>query len=253
MEKSINTYEPTENMEVGTGLRPTSIRIDDKARKILSELTEKMGAKNQNEVMHALISTWEMNNAKYIVPQKEADIEAFHECTQRLLQIFLANLEDTKDIRNIVRSEYEDSIRSKDALIRDLQRQLEDTRAKFTDAMEISAKKDKEKTEAENQYRNTETELRRVKAEYEQLKSENEDLKRTLTLSDKAVKEHDKLLSERDVLLQEKKTTDFVHKQEIAELELKYKQKLMEEKEKYNAQYLDLLNRVIPQNASQAT
>ncbi len=226
-------------------LRPTSFRIDEKARLMFSELSQKIGAKNQNETLHALINTWEMNQAKRILPQKESEIETFHECAQRMLQLFLANLEDSNNMRDLVRSEYESDIRSKDALIRELQKQVEDLKEKFSDAMELSTRKDKEKTEAENALRSSEAEVRRLNNELMQLQSENDDMKRTISLSEKALKEHEKLVSERDVLIQEKITTDFRHKQEIAELELKYRGELLDEKDKYQKEYLELVNKVV--------
>lgn len=241
------TETTTKEIAQNPTLRPTSFRIDEKARLMFSELSQKIGAKNQNETLHALINTWEMNQAKHVLPQKESEIETFHECSQRMLQLFLANLEDSKNVRDIVRSEFEHDIRSKDALIRELQKQVEDLKEKFSDAMELSTRKDKEKVEAENHLRSVEAELRRVNSELSQLKSENENMQNTIQLSEKAAKEYEKIVSERDVLLQQKITSDFVHKQDISELELKYKKELLEEKEKYQEKYLELVNKVVGQ------
>ena len=116
---SATSAETGGNSAKNAGLRPSSIRMDDSARDWLAKITKEIGAKNQNETLHELQNVWEENKARLMMPQKEAEIQIFSQCMQRIHQIYLGNLDDTMHMRDLVRTEYEDSLRSKDEQIRD--------------------------------------------------------------------------------------------------------------------------------------
>ena len=114
-------------MADGKELKPKSFRIDDETAEKFKEIAGKIGG-SQQETLAKLIETFEFQSGKAVLSEKKADIEQFEKYVTAITRMFMGSLEDNQNLTEIVRTEFDALLKSKDATIQDLQEKL--TKAK---------------------------------------------------------------------------------------------------------------------------
>lgn len=104
-------------------LKPKSFRIDDTTADKFKEIATQIGG-NQQETLAKLIEAYEFQGGKAVLTEKKADIEQFERYVNALTRMFMGSLEDNQNITATVRTEFEAQLKSKDAVIQDLQEKL---------------------------------------------------------------------------------------------------------------------------------
>lgn len=108
-------------------LKPKSFRIDEETAAKFKEISESIGG-NQQEALAKLIETYEFQSGKAVLTEKKADIEQFEKYANILIRMFMASLEDNQNLSQTIRTEYDALLKSKDTIIQELQKQLENAR-----------------------------------------------------------------------------------------------------------------------------
>lgn len=110
-------------MADGKELRPKSFRIDDETAEKFKEISGKIGG-SQQETLAKLIEAFEFQSGKAVLTEKKADIEKFEKYVTAITRMFMGSLEDNQNLTEIVRTEFDALLKSKDATIQDLQEKL---------------------------------------------------------------------------------------------------------------------------------
>ena len=110
-------------MADGKELKPKSFRIDDETAEKFKEISTKIGS-SQQETLAKLIETFEFQAGKAVLTEKKADIEQFEKYVTAITRMFMGSLEDNQNLTEIVRMEFDALLKSKDAIIQDLQEKL---------------------------------------------------------------------------------------------------------------------------------
>lgn len=105
-------------------LKPKSFRIDDTTADKFKEIATQIGG-NQQETLAKLIEAYEFQGGKAVLIEKKADIEQFEKYVNVLTRMFMGSLEDNQNITATVRTEFEAQLKSKDAIIQDLQEKFQ--------------------------------------------------------------------------------------------------------------------------------
>ena len=114
-------------MADGKELKPKSFRIDDETAEKFKEIAGKIGG-SQQETLAKLIEAFEFQSGKAVLSEKKADIEQFEKYVTAITRMFMGSLEDTQNLTEIVRTEFDARLKSKEATRQDLQEKL--TKAK---------------------------------------------------------------------------------------------------------------------------
>ena len=114
-------------MADGKELKPKSFRIDDETAEKFKEISGRIGG-SQQETLAKLIEAFEFQSGKALLTEKKADIEQFEKYVTAITRMFMGSLEENQNLTEIVRTEFDALLKSKDATIQDLQEKL--TKAK---------------------------------------------------------------------------------------------------------------------------
>lgn len=170
-------------------LKPKSFRIDDVTADKFKEISAQIGG-NQQETLAKLIEAYEFQGGKAILTDKKADIEQFERYTAALIRMYMGSLEDNQDLAATIRTEFEAQLKSKDAVIQDLQEKLT-----------VVKQLKEEATRKAQGYANENTRLNDYNASLEaEYKAKTEDLQSMLTDKDSL----NKALTDRSNELKEK-------------------------------------------------
>lgn len=104
-------------------LKPKSFRIDDATADRFKEIAAQIGG-NQQETLSKLIEAYEFQGGKAVLTEKKADIDQFEKYVNALTRMFMGSLQDNQDLAATIRTEFEAQLKSKDAVIQDLQEKL---------------------------------------------------------------------------------------------------------------------------------
>ena len=104
-------------------LKPKSFRIDDEVAEKFRQISVDIGG-NQQETFERLIETFEASKKKGVLTNRKAEIDQFERHSTCLMNIYLRLLEEHQTAEETIRTDFEDSIKSKDTIIQDLQSQL---------------------------------------------------------------------------------------------------------------------------------
>lgn len=110
-------------MADGKELKPKSFRIDDETAEKFKEISNTIGG-NQQETLAKLIEAFEFQSGKIVLTEKKADIEQFEKYVTAITRMFMGSLEDNQNITETIRTEFDALLKSKDAVIQDLQDKL---------------------------------------------------------------------------------------------------------------------------------
>jgi chromosome segregation ATPase len=109
-------------------LKVKSFRIDNETAQKFKDISDGLGT-NQQDTMQILINAYCMQEQKVALNDYKADLDKFENYTTALLQMFTTALQSNKDVRELVRTEFEASLKSKDTIIQELQGKLAESKA----------------------------------------------------------------------------------------------------------------------------
>lgn len=122
-------------MADGKELKPKSFRIDDETAEKFKEISGRIGG-SQQETLAKLIEAFEFQSGKAVLSEKKADIEQFEKYVTAITRMFMGSLEDNQNMTEIVRTEFDALLKSKDVTIQDLQENLNKAKQLKEDAIE---------------------------------------------------------------------------------------------------------------------
>lgn len=100
-----------------------SFRITEATADKIKEIAAEIGG-NQQQTMAKLIESYELQKGKAVLADKKPDIETFENYINVVTRMYMSVLEDNQNVTNLVRTEFEAQLNSKDNVIQDLQKQL---------------------------------------------------------------------------------------------------------------------------------
>lgn len=124
-------------MEETKNLKPKSFRITDTTAEEFKKISAEIGG-NQQETLAKLIETYEFQRGKVVLQDKKQEIEKFEQYSNILIRMFMGALEENKNMEELVYSQFDAQLQSKDSIIQNLQRQLLEQRAEKEFAVEES-------------------------------------------------------------------------------------------------------------------
>lgn len=104
-------------------LKPVSYRIDDETKEKFKEITASIGG-NQQDTMATLINAYYMQQKEIGLSDYKADIDRFQAYITSLVTMYTNSLQTNHDMRDTIMSQFEETLKSKDSIIVDLQNQL---------------------------------------------------------------------------------------------------------------------------------
>lgn len=110
-------------------LFPKSFRITEETSEKFRSITKELDLKNQEEALSKLIEVYEHQKGKETLPEMKETIDSFEGYLRSATSMFMVSLENNQNMRAMVRTEYESQLRSKDKLIEELQKTVEDAKS----------------------------------------------------------------------------------------------------------------------------
>ena len=108
-----------------------SFRITNDVMERFKELQDEMNL-TQDGALKMLVDAYEMEQAKNAIPDRETEISNFQMKANELVEAFLHSLQLNQDAEARIRSEVALQLESKDKVIADLQKQLDETKEMLT-------------------------------------------------------------------------------------------------------------------------
>lgn len=157
-----------------------SLRIDDETADKFKEISAAIGG-NQQETMSKLIEAYEFQKGKVILLSRKSDIEKFENYVTILTRLYMGSLEESQNLEDNVRVEFDAQLKSKDQIIQELQEKngvLNETKKA---AINESEALKNENTELLQRLSTVKRELEEKALTYDKMLSDKEELNRALT------------------------------------------------------------------------
>lgn len=100
--------------------KPRSYRVDDETAAKIKEITDGIG-EGQQVAFNRMVEAYHMQEAKLALGDERANVEKFESYVSIINRMYMDAMESKNNMREMVRSEFEDMLRSKDEIIQDLQ------------------------------------------------------------------------------------------------------------------------------------
>lgn len=114
-----------------------SFRITNDVMGRFKELQDEMNL-TQDGALKMLVDAYEMEQAKNAIPDRETEISNFQMKANELVEAFLHSLQLNQDAEARIRSEVALQLESKDKVIADLQKQLDETKEMLTESETVA-------------------------------------------------------------------------------------------------------------------
>lgn len=157
-------------------LKTRSFRISEDTADRFKQLCVSFG--NQNSALDALIATYEMQQAKTVITERQTDVSDFDAHLQALQKSFLHSLELTENTEDRIRQEFQRQLDSKDYTISDLQDSL-----RMSTEAELTAREQAKTTkiEADERAEQATKEIDSLQKELTSVKKQSSELSESLT------------------------------------------------------------------------
>lgn len=245
-----------------------SFRITDSTADKIKEIAAEIGG-NQQQTMAKLIESYELQKGKAVLADKRTDIETFENYINAVTRMYMQALENGQNASNLVRTEFEAQLTSKDNVIQDLQKQL--AKAKETEA---TATADAEGLKDENARLNKYIESltaefeaktkdlqsmladksnlnRALNETVEQLKMQNTGMERKIEEMEAVKAELERCRANLNSTIKEKDQLQLQHEKDMLAKEKKLQAEKTREVEKYQNMYFSLLQEQQQDNKEQ--
>lgn len=234
-------------------LKPKSFRIDDETAEKFKEIANKIGG-NQQETLSKLIEAYEFQSGKAILTEKKPDIEQFEKYINAITRMFMGSLEDNQNITNIVRTEFDAFLKSKDTFIQDLQERLSILKEEESRNAEKSKLYMEENKSLHQHVENLEKEYKIKISDMQKMLEDKDSLNKALTISCNDLKNKisdmnqeykkimelsntlDNLMADINKLKEENRDLIFKNQEDIFKLKEKHNEEISSLKEKHFAE-----------------
>lgn len=172
-------------------MKTRSVRATEDTFEKLKEIVEQSEFNNQGEALTALISLWENEQAKNMLPDRKTEIENFQALTQRINDSYINSLQLNIEAEDRIRMEFAGTLKSNETTINLLQEQKADSieKVKRLEAeMDLLQKTNNELRISLDAAKAT---LDSTKVEYDKSLDDKDSLNRVLTTN--AAKDQDKI------------------------------------------------------------
>lgn len=130
-------------------LKPKTFRISDEVAEQIKNIIKELDG-NSQQAFVKLLEAYEFQAGKVTLTEKKDDIEKFENYTSCLIRMYMASLEDYQNAKELIRTEFDNELKSKDKIIQDLQEKLElsqQSEKKMKDSADTAEKLLKQATE----------------------------------------------------------------------------------------------------------
>ena len=117
-------------------------RISDKNADRILKISNEYG-ESMESVFTRILSTWEQAEGRNILQKKES-YDVFNQYINTLSSMYLQSLQNNEDMADLIRTEFEKNLESKDNVIQDLQEQLKKAKESAKTAAEKATNLEKE-------------------------------------------------------------------------------------------------------------
>lgn len=242
-------------------MKPKSFRITEETAEKFKEISNGIGG-NQQETLAKLIEAYEFQQGKAVLTEKKADIEKFEKLISCVTRMYMDSLEENQNITEIVRTEFQALLQSKDSTIQSLQKQLAESKESRKRAEENESSMQSQLDSLRNELVRTNEEFENHRLSMGKMLSDKDSLNKALTDSCNALKmqikdaealkaqlvEFDSLKSQIGQLKAELEHKDLEFEKNVLELERQkqneiagLKEKHISEIEHYQNLYRELL------------
>lgn len=193
--------------------KPRSYRIDDETTAKIKEITDTIG-EGQQVAFSRMVEAYHMQQSKMALGNERANVEQFESYVSMINRMYMDAMESKNNMRETVRTEFEDMLRSKDEIIQDLQgknkkmtQEKEEAQAKVSEfqseTLKLSGKVAELEKKNQDQMSNYQEKLKDKESLNEtltetmtDLKKKNDEMKSTVEATERIQKENEGLLSE---------------------------------------------------------
>ncbi len=222
-------------------LKSRSFRIADDTTEKFRQLCS--GFDNQNVALNAMISAYEVQQAKTVITERQTDINDYDTHLQALQRAFLHALEVNENAENRIRQEFQNLLDSKNADISGLQERI-----KKAEQAEKAAKEQVKitVTECDERAKQAETKIDSMQKELDDVHKQSVELSERLTAVTSQVSDKQQIIESLNQQLKQMKT--ILDTEKSAEAELKaVKDKLSETEKRYESEVKELKQQLASQ------
>ena len=116
-------------------IKQANFRLDQQTAEKFRNFCKEMGL-NQSQGFEHLIALMEMNKAKGVVSSRATEIEDFEQHAKALMSAYLYSIELNENAEARVKDQFEGALKSKDIIISDLQKKIEEQKTHDTELLE---------------------------------------------------------------------------------------------------------------------
>lgn len=161
-----------DNENSGKNTKPRSFRIDDDTAERFKQIAGTIGG-NQQETLAKLIESFEFQQGKALITDKKSEIERFENYITILTRMYMDSLEENQNTKILVSGQYEAVLKSKDTVIQDMQKKLEEAIELKNDAVSKYRKGADEKLLLGNQLDSMKKDFLESKTNHEKILADN--------------------------------------------------------------------------------
>lgn len=253
----------TNTQATNTQAPTRSFRLTNDVYDKLREAIDEIGGSQQHAISQ-LVEIYELQKGKVVLADKKDDIETFENYINALTRMYMTTLEENQNTKELVRTEYDAQLTSKDDTIQDLQKQLSSSKKTEKKAVEDADALQAEnqrlndcintlKAESENKIKNLENMLSDKEKLNTALAETVEQQKLQITGTEEKANEMEKLKAKviecQNQLQDAEKAMEqqqLQHKNDILELKEKLQNEKAEEIAKYQKLYFDMMQEKKP-------
>lgn len=235
-----------------------SFRITEATADKIKEIAAEIGG-NQQQTLSKLIEAYEMQKGKAVLTDKRNDIETFESYINAITRMYMSSLEDNQNASNIIRTEFEAQLISKDNLIQDLQKQLKEAKETETTATAQAEGLKEENTRLNKYIESLTSEFeaktkdlqgiitdksnlnRALNETVEQLKMQNTGMERKIEEAAALKAELENCKNDLSETIKEKDQLQLQHEKDMLAMEKELQAEKVKEVEKYQNMYFSLL------------
>lgn len=176
------------DIEQKVSTSPVSLRLSSDVNKRLASMAKDFGY-TQNQAMDNLLTSFELQQAKSLIPERMKEIEEFENHCRRLNELFLNSLETNRNTEHFIRQEYSLKLEIQQSLIATQQEKNDELKAALGEVVEKSKQLQKTLVEVEKKLISSEAAAATQTQLISEYKEKNDTLSGLLAKSAGAVEE----------------------------------------------------------------
>lgn len=199
-------------------MKTRSFRVTDGVAEKIKEIAGDIGG-NQQEALSKLIEVYEFQQGKAILTTKRDDIDTFERYVTALTRMFMGVLEENQNTVELVRTEFDGALMSKDLVIQELQKENQGLKEQREHEILQIQKLTEENEQLQKSLDIEQKELQQSKVNFDNMLSDKEKLNMVLQDSLEEMRENFKKLNEKLISTSEKVKTHEALQEKLTQLE----------------------------------